>query len=66
MDWTPFRRTLAVALSSVADVINHVAFEVMPAPPKRVRKPKAAALEDRPGWYDRVEPAKPKPPLEGV
>lgn len=53
--WNPLRRTLAVALSCSAEFINHVAFEVTPTPPKRVRTPKAKALEDRPGWYDRVE-----------
>lgn len=42
------RRTLAVALSCTADFLNHVAFEVMPAKPKRVRTVK-------PGWVREME-----------
>jgi hypothetical protein len=42
------RRTLAVGLSCTADFLNHVAFEVMPQKPKRVRTVK-------PGWVREME-----------
>jgi len=51
--WNPLRRLVAIALWSAANVFDSAANEVNPPRPKRVRK--AKALEDRPGWYDRVE-----------
>ena len=52
--WNPTRRLIAIALWSAANVLDSTANEVMPQKPKRVRKT-VKALEDRPGWYDKVE-----------
>jgi hypothetical protein len=49
------RRLAAVACWSASNVLDAIASEVMPPKPKRVRTVKAKAIEDRPGWYDKVE-----------
>jgi hypothetical protein len=53
--WNPVRRLAAVALWSLANVIDSAANEVMPPKAKRVRASKAKALEDRPGWYHSID-----------
>jgi hypothetical protein len=53
--WNPVRRLIAIACWSASNLLDATASEVMPQRPKRVRTVKPKALEDRPGWYDRLE-----------